>query len=119
MAAVERLIRLKNEGLPIANSMAQLEVMIPYFRHPEQMRVAVQAHNAHEGGLLCAALTNVQIQSNGDVTTCISLPPVGNIKDGPIRRIWENRPRVWRTGCCLEWRLTPQEKEALSLPVLS
>src|SRR5215471_4164876 len=52
----------------------------------------------------CTALTNLQIQSNGDVTTCTGQPPVGNVKTGSIRRIWETRPRVWEDGCCLQRR---------------
>ena len=40
-----------------------------------------------------------------------------NIKDRPIRDIWEHRPRLWERGCCLERRLTPREKDA-RLPIV-
>ena len=103
---IEELIRLKREGLPIANSLSQLEVMIAYFRHPALFRVATQSHNAHEGQNLCSALTMLQIQSNGDVTVCCSMPPVGNIKTESIREIWKSRPRWWQSGCCLDKRLS-------------
>ena len=99
------LIRLKNDGFPIANSLNQLAAMIDYFREPARLRVATQSHNAHEGQNLCSALTMLQIQSNGDVTACCSMPPVGNIKSESIRKIWEGRPRWWESGCCLEERL--------------
>jgi MoaA/NifB/PqqE/SkfB family radical SAM enzyme len=103
--AIAELRRLKQQGLPIANSMQQLDAMIPYFRNPANLRVLTQAHQAHEDRPLCSALTMIQIQANGDVTTCVSKPPVGNIKDKPIRDIWEERPRWWEGGCCLETRL--------------
>ena len=105
VGAVQRLIELKRAGLPIVNSEPQLEVMARYFRDPAPLRVAVQAHAAHEPELLCTALGMLQVQSNGDVTTCPSQTAVGNIKNAPIREIWKGRPRWWETGCCLERRL--------------
>ncbi len=113
IAVVERLLQLKRAGLPIANSFAQLEAMIPYFRDPDSLRVATQSHSAHERRQSCAALTNLQIQSNGDVTDCTSRPPIGNVKTDSIRCIWESRPRAWIDGgCCLQRRYTAAEQEA-------
>ena len=112
VAAVERLLQLKQAGLPIVNSVAQLEAMIPYFGDPGSSRVAVQAHSAHERRQSCAALTNLQIQSNGDVTNCTGQPSIGNVKTGSIRQIWETRPRVWEGDCCLQRRCSQTEKEA-------
>jgi MoaA/NifB/PqqE/SkfB family radical SAM enzyme len=103
---IEELIHLKSGGFPIANSMSQLRVMIDYFRQPERLRVATQSHTAHEGRNLCSALTMLQIQSNGDVTVCCSMPSVGNVKSETIRKIWEGRPKWWASGCCLERRLS-------------
>lgn len=117
VAAVNRLIELKREGLHIDNSIAQLEAMIPYFRNPDSLRVSTQGHSAHERRALCAALTTLQFQANGDVTVCYGVPPVGNIKTAPIREIWRNRPHFWEEGCCLERRCTPTEKQKLFLPV--
>ena len=106
IAAVKELCQLKREGFPIANTLEQLEVMIPYFADPKQSRVAVQSHTAHERQLLCSAMTLLQIQANGDVRTCISKEAIGNIKSQPIREIWQTRPRWWLEGCCLEERLS-------------
>jgi hypothetical protein len=47
------------------------------------------------------------------------MEPVGNIKTGGIREIWEMRPQWWEGACCLERRCTTAEKSALALPVLS
>ena len=112
VAVVRELIEMKRAGYHISNSYAQLEAMIPYFRDPAALRVSTQAHAAHERRLLCAALTMLQFQANGDVTVCHSEPPVGNIKDRPIREIWERRPRLWEHGCCLERRLAAAEPAA-------
>lgn len=117
VSRVEELIRLKREGLPIANTVTQLEVMIPYFRDPNAMRVAIQSHTAHERKQNCAALTTLQLQANGEVTICNGAPRVGNIKNAPIRTIWESRPRYWEQGCCLETRRSEAEKLTFLPPV--
>lgn len=119
VAAVNKLIELKKKGFPIRNSSAQLEVMIPYFRDPDAMRVAVQYHGAHERRAMCSALISLQIQADGAVTNCVGKDPIGNIKHASIREIWENRPRVWEDGCCLFDRCTDAEKRSLSLSVRS
>ncbi len=100
VAVVRELIGLKRQGLPIGNSLAELEVMVPYFRDPDAHQFAVQSHSAHEARALCAALTTLQLEPNGDVGTCFRKPPVGNIKSAAIREIWEGRPRWWEGGCC-------------------
>lgn len=109
--AVRELIALKRHGAPIANSEQQLEAMISYFHAPAAMRVTTQSHSAHESQLFCNGLTTLQFQSNGDVTVCAGLAPVGNITVTPIRRIWQERLGVLATGCCLQRRLTEAERE--------
>lgn len=118
VAMVKELIQSKREGLPIANSYAQLEAMIPYFRDPAALRIATQSHSAHEHKTLCSALTMLQIEADGNVTVCTGMEPVGNIKAERIHDIWERRPRWWESGCCLERRCTAAEKSVISLPVL-
>lgn len=117
VAAVEHLIRLKREGRHIANSYSQLEVMIPYFRNPDSMRVSTQSHVAHDRRLLCAGLTLLQVHGNGDVRICAASDPVGNIKTDSLPRIWANRPHLWESGCCLERRCSPSEKQARPLSI--
>jgi len=102
---VNKLIDLKAEGLPIKNTNQQLEAMIRYFQNPAALRVATQAHAAHERQLLCSALTMLQIQANGDVTVCTARTPVGSIRQQSIRLIWESRPQWWLGDCCLDQRL--------------
>jgi MoaA/NifB/PqqE/SkfB family radical SAM enzyme len=116
---IKQLIALKRRGSHIDNSYSQLEAMIPYFRNPDSLRVTTQSHSAHERRTLCAALTMLQLQANGDVTICSGADPVGNVKNESVRSIWENRPRWWEAGCCMERRLSQAERKARSLPVLS
>ena len=117
--AVRGLMDLKRKGLPIRNSDEQLDAMVPYFRDPDALRVAIQSHTAHLHRPVCSASTNIQVQPNGDVLACFSMPPVGNIKETPIREIWRSRPAWWRGGCCMERRCTPAEKENLGLTTIS
>jgi MoaA/NifB/PqqE/SkfB family radical SAM enzyme len=105
VGVVRELQELKSKGLPIANSQAQLDAMIPYFVNPAQSRLAIQSHSAHEKRQTCSALTMLQFQANGDVIVCNSQPPIGNIRTTPIRDLWQSRPRWWEGGCCLEQRL--------------
>lgn len=109
---VGELKRLKSIGLPIVNSNAQLDAMITYFQDPAAHRVAVQAHAAHEKEFTCSALTTLQVQANGDVTTCAAMAPIGNIKNQRIREIWRTRPRWWESGCCLEGRRRHTESDS-------
>jgi MoaA/NifB/PqqE/SkfB family radical SAM enzyme len=118
VAAVQELIALKRQGLPIANTQHQLEVMIPYFRDPESLMVLTQGHTAHDKPL-CTGMTMLQIQSNGDVRSCSCMDPIGNIMEAPIRRIWESRPRWWEGGCCLGRRMSEAEKSLVGLDVLA
>jgi MoaA/NifB/PqqE/SkfB family radical SAM enzyme len=101
---VEDLIRLKRQGLPIDNSLEQLQAMALYFRNPAGLRIATQTHNAHEKRPLCSATTTLQFQANGDVKSCAYSEPIGNIRQTPIRRIWEKRPAWWERGCCMHRR---------------
>ncbi len=99
---VRELITLKREGLPIANSFAQLQSMELYFLEPALLRLATQNHSAHEGRKLCSALTALEVRAGGEVLTCARMENIGNIKEQPIRQIWEGRPQWWRGGCCLD-----------------
>jgi len=118
-AAVQGLMALKRQGLPIRNSFEQLQAMIPYFRNPDSMRVAVQSHTAHLLHPVCSALTNIQILPNGDVLACYGMAPIGNIRITPIREIWRTRSAWWRGGCCMERRCSAAEKEALGLTAIA
>ena len=101
LAQLRALISRKREGWRITNSVAELEGMIGYFEAPLARRVAAASHTLHEKANPCVALTNLQIQPNGDVLACVKEGPVGNLTRGSIQRIWRDRPRTWRSGCCV------------------
>ena len=113
VATVQDLIGLKRQGYRIANSFEQLEAMISYFGDPDAHRIATMTHSAHEAWRSCAALTNLQLQANGDVTICTGAPVAGNVKTQSIREIWKGRPRLWEKGCCLERRCSAAELHSL------
>jgi MoaA/NifB/PqqE/SkfB family radical SAM enzyme len=102
VSVIEQLMAMKRQGSHIANSYPQLNAMIDYFRNPASLRVAVQSHNAHERRRFCSSLINLQIHANGDVRACVRAATIGNVKEATVRDIWEQRPRVWKNGCCLE-----------------
>lgn len=102
VAVVKTLLSLQEQGFPICNSRAELDVMVDYFRDPAGQHAAVKRHTAHETRQSCVALAMVEIRPNGDVFTCSRMPPVGNISEKPLREIWRERPRWWRDGSCCE-----------------
>jgi MoaA/NifB/PqqE/SkfB family radical SAM enzyme len=104
---VQELIKLKREGLPIANSYSQLEAMIPYFLDPDRLRLSTESHSAHESRNLCSALTTLEIRADGDVFSCARMQLIGNIQEQGISQIWESRPNWWRSGCCQEKQERP------------
>jgi len=104
VAVVNELRELRRQGLPIANTANQLDAMIAYFTKPQELRLAVRSHTQHEEHLLCAAMTSLQIQANGDVRVCLARGPVGNIKSQRIKEIWNARPQWWQGDCCLPER---------------
>ena len=108
VAAVEELRRMRSEGWAIANTDAQLEAMIPYFRDPARWQVVTRDHTAHEEAPVCSALGLLQIQANGDVTACYAAPSIGNIRRARPQDIWRGRPKWWEKGCCHERRLNAQ-----------
>jgi len=104
VSVLMELRELKGLGFPIANSMAQIDAMIPYFVNPAQSRIAIQSHSAHELKQFCSALTMLQLEATGDVVVCNAQPAIGNIRNSSIREIWQNRPHWWESGCCLDRR---------------
>jgi MoaA/NifB/PqqE/SkfB family radical SAM enzyme len=112
VGAVQGLIALKKAGLPINNSLSQLEVMVPYFRDPHTWNAVTQGHTAHDSNRTCSALSLIQVQSNGDVKVCFGAPVIGNIKEASLPEIWKQRPEWWLGGCCLESRPMPEKQAA-------
>jgi len=116
LAVVNELIELKRQGLPICNTMAELEMMIPFFRDPEAVQAAWQLHAGPGDPPVCCALTTLQLEPNGDAGACFRKPPIGNIKTAPIREIWNCRPRWWEEGCCQTPAAEPAAADTVAVP---
>jgi MoaA/NifB/PqqE/SkfB family radical SAM enzyme len=101
VTTVQKLVALKNQGLPVANSFRQLNAMIEYFNDPAGLRTETQNHSAHEPKPVCSSLTDLEIRPSGEVYICSRKPSIGNIRTQPIRMLWANRPSLWQHGCCL------------------
>ena len=110
--AIQELVKLKESGLPIANSRLDFERMIAYFQDPGRYRVRIQSHDF---SARCAALTNLQVQANGDVKACVWSMALGNICDSPIQDLWSRRPASWNDGCCLPGRMSVSESADVEL----
>jgi len=112
IAAVERLIELKRQGLNIENAELEFERMKLYFRDPDRYRVRIQNHDF---SARCGAMGFMQIQANGDVKACFAAPSIGNCRQARLRDLWHQRPALWQQGCCLEQRMSPSEKSDTGL----
>ena len=78
-AAVDRVLQMKREGMPIMNSELTLRLMVPHFREekapPDVMPCRV-------------GMRDFFIRTNGNVEVCFFYPPIGNIKTQSAREIW-------------------------------
>jgi MoaA/NifB/PqqE/SkfB family radical SAM enzyme len=74
----DRMIEMKNQGYPIANPIAQLELFRAYFHNPRQRK----------DGIRCLLGDYVvSIDPAGDARLCCFMEPVGNIKKDPLTAI--------------------------------
>lgn len=95
---IESLIRLRQEGRRLYQTVPQFEDMRHYFRHPRSLLPGQ-----------CASMDrSMMVDLFGNVRLCfqmerIGLQPVANVKDRPIRAIWEDaaveRTRSLMRGC--------------------
>ncbi len=113
IALIRDIIERRNQGWHISNTVTELEGMIRYFEDPDSLRTAAGGHRLHETKKYCEALTHLQIMPDGSVQDCTHNTASGNLRTARIRDIWEQRNPVWRSGCCLDKRLTNHEKTDL------
>jgi len=113
VAQIRELMALRAKGWNIVNPDFEFEAMIAYFEDPAAHRAAAAGHTLKDTRRHCAALTNLEVRPDGTVYDCPQKPPVGDLRQHSIREIWNNRPKAWRSGCCLETRLTQNEKSSL------
>jgi MoaA/NifB/PqqE/SkfB family radical SAM enzyme len=98
--AINELMRLKEEGLPIVNSKASLMVMESYFRHPDVWMRKVRDHAADAKASVClGGVANLEILPDGKVKVCGEGAAIGDCRKKPLRDIWRNRPACWKGQC--------------------
>jgi MoaA/NifB/PqqE/SkfB family radical SAM enzyme len=76
---IEQLIQMKRAGAPIMNSEEILASTVASFR---EEKAPLEARPCLVG------LRNYFIHSNGDVSLCVSYPPIGNVREESARDIW-------------------------------
>jgi len=77
---IDELIRLKEEGIDIGNSSAQLQTFKTYFTNPNDF-IKKQKHCKMGDGML-------KVDPRGDVFLCAEKGPIGNIRNNEIQDIW-------------------------------
>lgn len=77
---LDQLIQLKKEGAKILNPVEHFMDMKKYFRKP----YLDSNRNCMVG------VTNLSITCDGNVHTCYKMPPLGNVRDGSIREMWDS-----------------------------
>jgi MoaA/NifB/PqqE/SkfB family radical SAM enzyme len=98
--SIDDLVRLKQNGLPIANSESNLQVIPQYFRHPDLWMRKVRDHVAEGDSSFCmSGVEYFEILPNGDVKICGGGETIGNCRETHPRKIWRTRPACWREKC--------------------
>ncbi len=80
-AAIDQLIRFKESGYKISNSVEQMEMFKSYFREPDAL---------HNGKVCTQGDYVIYVRPDGDVLLCGSLLPIGNIKRDNIADLWHS-----------------------------
>lgn len=78
-SVLNELIRLKSERFPIHNFPLQLEIFKAYFENPDKR---ARESKCYAGDYV------INISSNGDISLCCFMDPVGNIKNDDINKLW-------------------------------
>jgi len=76
---LEELIRLREKGLPLVNSVAELQSMLQFYRTPS---VPLRPCGQYRRGMLALP--------NGAVKLCPMHDPVGNLKEQTLLEIWRS-----------------------------
>jgi MoaA/NifB/PqqE/SkfB family radical SAM enzyme len=75
-----QLVDMKIRGARILNPIEQLQITKAYFRDP----------GLPLGNHCMVGITNIGISPEGDVHLCFKMPPIGNVKEMPLEKIWNS-----------------------------
>lgn len=96
---MDQLIRKKQAGSIIYNSIAELENMREYFLNPIASYEKAKNHTLTEKNKSrqCkSALAWMEILSHGGLRMCRYMPPQGDIRTTSPQEFWMNRPACWK-----------------------
>lgn len=79
---IDKLIEMKNNNYPIYNSVEQLKGIQTLLKDYKKIVKQIKCNVGN---------TNIAIDPYGDIRLCFNMQPVGNIKDGSLKEIWNNK----------------------------
>ena len=80
---IDKLIEKKAGGSPIINSIKHLLTMKRYYRDP---------YFARDDSTCMVGVNNIRIECDGGVRLCNSMEKIGNVREAPVRDIWNSPP---------------------------
>jgi MoaA/NifB/PqqE/SkfB family radical SAM enzyme len=93
-AAARQLIKLKQEGSPIMNTVSQLATWEAYFRDPIQGvsgQLGGRPEDSSDTHVPCRiGHTHLYFAANGDMQLCWDYSKIGNIKTDSVRKTWHS-----------------------------
>ena len=97
---IDELIERLEAGAPIVNTRRHFEMMKEYFENPAKWSRNMAFQIGDYADELCASGVSVMdVSPNGDLRTCPMCEPIGNVRDGSLRRTWRSRPACWKHPC--------------------
>lgn len=98
--ALEELVHLKQQGLPISNPESNFIIMKDYFSYPDRLMRIVRNHAPDRESDIClSGVGYCEILPDGKMKICGEGPAIGDCRDTHPREVWRRRPTCWRDGC--------------------
>jgi MoaA/NifB/PqqE/SkfB family radical SAM enzyme len=98
--SIDTLREYKLRGLPVNNSLAELDLIQRYFEAPAEHAYRVHSHDAKRPRKACRSFaTHLQIMPDGGMKMCHWMEPFANLRHGNLKDAWRRRPRCWKNDC--------------------
>ena len=98
--SINELKKLKAQGVPIVNTVENLNMINDYFHDPEKLAYKVHSHEYKKKKPQCRSwVGGLQIMPDGGLKMCHFMEPFGNARNGNIKDLWNKRARCWKTEC--------------------
>jgi hypothetical protein len=101
--AVAELKALKSDGLPIVNTLENLDMIQRYFQDPGKLAYKVHAHEYSKKKPQCRSwVGGLQIMPDGGLKMCHFMAPFANTRDGKLKSLWKQRKQCWKEPCAYQ-----------------